>query len=127
MTFTTLHWKAEYETGIEEIDLQHRYFMGLINRMYPELTTSDDPEYRARLFDELAKYASFHFISEENLMIKLGYPDLNRHHMMHRNLIDELSWRAQSKSYDEFFDFLVSWFIDHTVEEDHRIGDFVRR
>jgi hemerythrin len=115
MTFAALHWKDEYETGVEEIDLQHRYFMALINRMYSEFKAAIHDEYRDRLFDELGRYAAFHFLSEENLMIKFGYPDLDRHHAMHRHLIDELSWRAQSKAYDALFEFLVAWFVDHTV------------
>lgn len=126
MTFATLHWKSGYDTEVEEIDLQHRYFMSLINRLHAELATTTDAEYRRKLFDELTKYASFHFVSEENLMIKFGYPDHDLHHALHRHLIDELSWRSQSKSQGELFDFLVRWFIEHTVQEDQRFGDYVK-
>jgi hemerythrin-like metal-binding protein len=97
MSFETLHWKQDYETGVREIDLQHRFFMDLINRMHEELQGSTDADYRAALFEELSNYARFHFVSEENLMFKFGYPDLDHHRMMHRRLIDELSWRAQKK------------------------------
>ena len=127
MSFEELHWKADYETEVREIDLQHRFFMDLINRMHEELQASADQDYRDRLFQELSNYARFHFISEENLMFKFGYPDLDHHRMMHRRLIDELSWRAQEKSYDAIFDFLVRWFVAHTVEEDARIGRFLAR
>ena len=125
MSFETLHWKTDYETGVREIDLQHRFFMDLINRMHEELLGSNDPDYRAALFEELANYARFHFVSEENLMFKFGYPNLAHHQTMHRHLIDELSWRSQEKSYDAIFEFLVRWFIAHTVEEDCRIGEFL--
>ena len=125
MGFETLHWKQDYETGVREIDLQHRFFMDLINRMHEELLASTEPDYRAALFEELANYARFHFVSEENLMFKFGYPDIDHHRMMHRRLIDELSWRAQEKSYDAIFDFLVRWFVAHTIEEDSRIGQFL--
>ncbi len=125
MSFEELYWKADFDTGVREIDLQHRFFLGLINRMHEELQESADPEYRDRLFQELSNYARFHFISEENLMIKFGYPDLERHQNMHRHLIDELSWRAQDKSYDAIFEFLVRWFVAHTVDEDARIGRFL--
>jgi hypothetical protein len=30
MTFTPILWDEKYATGIEEIDLQHRYFLRLI-------------------------------------------------------------------------------------------------
>jgi hemerythrin len=125
MSFETLHWKPDYETGVREIDLQHRFFMDLINRLHEELIGATDSDYRAALFEELSNYARFHFVSEENLMFKFGYPDLDHHRMMHRQLIDELSWRAQEKSYDAILEFLVRWFIAHTVEEDCRIGQFL--
>ena len=125
MSFEELHWKADYETEVREIDLQHRFFMDLINRMHEELQASADQDYRDRLFQELSNYARFHFISEENLMFKFGYPDLERHRQMHRHLIDELSWRAQEKSYEAIFEFLVRWFVAHTVDEDARIGRFL--
>ena len=125
MSFEELHWKADYETEVREIDLQHRFFMDLINRMHEELQASADLDYRDRLFQELSNYARFHFISEENLMFKFGYPDLERHRQMHRHLIDELSWRAQEKSYEAIFEFLVRWFVAHTVDEDARIGRFL--
>ena len=121
-----LHWKTAYETGVDEIDLQHRYFAALINRLSGELEVCDDEAYRRRLLDELAKYAAFHFASEENLMFKFGYPGLEKQRRLHRDLIDQLSWRMQSKSYAGLFEFLVNWFVHHTVEEDHHIGDYVR-
>jgi hemerythrin len=74
MSFETLHWKSDYETGVREIDLQHRFFMDLINRLHEELIGATDSDYRAALFEELSNYARFHFVSEENLMFKFGYP-----------------------------------------------------
>lgn len=125
MSVYTLSWKADYATGIEEIDLQHRYFMSLINRLSSEFDGCEDESYRKKLLNELVKYASFHFVSEENLMIKFAYPDLERHRKLHLELIDKLSWQIQSKSYVALFEFLVDWFIRHTLEEDKRIGEFV--
>ena len=124
MSVYTLNWKEEYATGVEEIDLQHRYFMGLINRLSTELDHCDDESYRKRLLNELVKYASFHFVSEENLMFKFGYPDLDRHRKLHLDLIDKLSWKIQPQSYESLFEFLVDWFIRHTTEEDKHIGEY---
>jgi hemerythrin len=124
MSVYTLNWKEEYATGVEEIDLQHRYFMGLINRLSTELDGCVDESYRKKLLNELVKYASFHFVSEENLMIKFAYPDIERHRKLHLDLIDKLSWQVQSKSYEVLFEFLVDWFIRHTTEEDKHIGEF---
>ena len=127
MKTAELRWQAAYDTGVEEIDLQHRYFLALINRLRGELDACEDEAYRRRLLDELARYAAFHFISEENLMLKHGYPGVEQQRRLHLELIDQLSWRMQSRSHGDLFDFLVGWFVHHTVEEDRRIGDFVGR
>lgn len=126
MTASLLHWQASYDTGVEEIDLQHRYFLALINRLTVELAASNDPRYRQSLLNELAKYAAFHFASEENLMVKFAYPDLKRHRMLHIELIDRLSSRINAMTYEPLLDFLVGWFVQHTTSEDRRIGEFLR-
>jgi hemerythrin len=126
MALSILHWKPDYDTGIEEIDLQHRFFVGLINRLGADLSSCTDTKHRARLLDEIAKYAAFHFVSEENLMIKLAYPEIDAHHKLHRSLINELSWRIQNNSTEEFVNFLTGWFIHHSVVEDRQIGEFMR-
>ena len=126
MVVSELIWSAAYDTGVEEVDLQHRYFLVLINRLRLELASCTDGKYCQRLLNELAKYATFHFVSEENMMIKFGYPDFDRHRMLHLELIDQLSSRMQAKTYEPLFEFLVDWFVQHTTTEDHMIGEFVR-
>ncbi|MDP2169527.1 MAG: hemerythrin domain-containing protein [Rhodocyclaceae bacterium] len=126
MQYTPLHWTSDYETGIEEIDLQHHYFMTLINRIEDEIQQSTDLAYHKRLLDELCKYASFHFISEENIMHKLGYPERQQHYLLHRNLLDKLSWALVQHSEEKFIGFLHDWFLHHTVTEDKKVGVFAR-
>lgn len=129
MTRGRIVWGSAYEIGIEEIDLQHHYFVALINRLRDELG-SDDPEYRARLIQELDAYAKFHFISEENLMYRVGYPGLEAHALQHFALIDALSVKQVQfgqgeTSVDEIIDFLGDWFVGHTRGEDRRIAEFI--
>ncbi len=126
MNFTELHWSADYDTGIEEVDLQHRYFVVLINRLHKELLTSQDELYCSALIEELFKYAMFHFLSEENIMFKIGYPDLEEHRKRHFDLLDKLSLRASQRHNEELLEFLVEWFFHHVQQDDHLIGEFVR-
>jgi hemerythrin len=126
MPFSPLLWDAQYETQVAEIDLQHQYFLHLINRLASELLTSKDDKYRSRLLDELCRYAAFHFVSEENLMLKFNYPDLEAHRKLHLSLLDRLSSHSIKDSVEELLDFLVDWFVQHTIHEDHRIGEFLQ-
>ena len=121
-----LEWKKSFETGVEDVDLQHHYFINLVNRVSTDLCETSDPEYRKRLINELINYASFHFVSEENIAYSKGYlSELEHHHQRHAKLLIELRQRATGMlggdgSPQEFLDFLYGWFTGHTINEDQK-------
>lgn len=125
MNPSELHWKTEYEIGVEEVDLQHHYFFDLIKRLSGDLLTSEDMVYKDRLLNELLYYGKFHFLSEENIMMKYGYPDIKVHKMLHLSLIDELSHQHSSDANVQL-DFLIDWFTTHTMGADREFGQFVK-
>jgi len=127
-----IDWSTKYEMGIEEIDLQHHYFLDLINRLAGELTVAEDPHYRQALFKELGAYAHFHFISEENIVYRAGYAALNEHKGHHDLLVDRLNvhkleFEEGRIRAEEIIDFLLLWFIKHTLGEDKKFADFLKR
>lgn len=126
-----IEWSQKYELGIDAIDFQHRYFAGLINRLSDELDRIEEHVYFASLLSELTAYARFHFISEENLMYRAGYPDLTEHRSCHRELIDRLSARINRLELDHsensgeaVITFLTDWFSHHTLMEDRKFSDW---
>lgn len=122
-----LQWDRGFETGIEEVDAQHRYFLHLLNRLGQELQTAGDENYRSRLVRELFKYAEFHFMSEENLMMRYGFPGLATHRDIHRQLIEDLSAQLFFSSLESLLKVVSDWFALHTVSEDRAFGEFVRQ
>ena len=125
--FVPLQWDRSFETGIEEVDAQHRYFLHLVNRLGQELDTARDENYRSRLIRELFKYAEFHFLSEENLMMRHGFPGLPEHRDIHRQLIEDLSGQLYFSSLESLLRILTDWFLQHSVTEDRAFGEFVRQ
>ena len=133
MPCSRLTWETKFELGVEEIDLQHRYFLGLVNRVSAELDHHYDQPYLLALFNELNAYARFHFISEENMMLKAGYPNLEAHRHHHRELIDQLNareWKLRTRPSDEeasnLVAFLKQWFLSHTTREDKQFAEFLK-
>ncbi len=125
-------WPSMYELGIEEIDVQHNFFLNLINRLENELKNSDDLDYQAALLSELYTYASFHFISEENLMLREGYPDTMEHKNFHIGLLDQLSSRANmvttdssGKALTDFVEFLTDWILHHINSVDRLFAEYM--
>lgn len=126
-----IHWSHEFELGIEDIDIQHHFFVNLINRLIDELARPDVTAYRAALISELNAYARFHFISEENLMARAGYPHLDEHRDHHFQLIEQLSAKQNrlmlndsAEEAEAIIRFLMEWFVNHTTREDRRFVDF---
>ncbi|MFQ3574635.1 MAG: hemerythrin family protein [Thermodesulfovibrionales bacterium] len=73
--------------------------------------------------EELIRYAQFYFISEENMLYKINFVEYKRQKKMHMELIDRLTQRINTPEDStqnpvELINFLVKWFIEHTVEED---------
>ncbi|MCX8070540.1 MAG: bacteriohemerythrin [Thermodesulfovibrionales bacterium] len=124
-----IEWSKNFFTGHKEVDLQHQYFVELINRIIWDILELKDNNYHIMLMEELVMYANFHFKSEENILYKLGYPDLTEHKKLHMELIDTLSskivfFKEGSNKSLELIDFLIKWFINHTTSVD--INSFER-
>jgi hemerythrin len=69
-----LEWDSDFETENETVDLQHRYFVDLINRVGINFRETDDAADKEKLISELRKYADFHFTSEENIATSCNLP-----------------------------------------------------
>lgn len=118
-----LPWDEKYAVGVEDVDLQHHYFLNLINRIQADFTTTTDAGFRQQILLELRKYADFHFLSEEILALGQGRSGLNEHRERHSELLAQLDSRADAiannrQSSEEFFLFLINWFAGHTFYED---------
>ena len=122
-----LEWQSDFETGNEYVDLQHRYFLDLINRIRNKFMDTNDVAYKGKLINELKKYADFHFTSEENIATSHNIPeDISSHHQRHLELLEEFDHHAEDldnglKTIDEFLGFLTDWFIGHTIYEDKKL------
>ncbi len=130
-TILDLNWKDQYNTGISEIDYQHRYFLSLIKRITTVIRDKKDHTYCQRLFMELVYYTKFHFYSEENIMVYFNYPYLKEHQRIHHDLVDLLtneinSMDDDSDGYSHFIEFLLQWFVKHSMEEDKKIASYIK-
>jgi len=125
-----LHWKAQYETGHDRIDFEHRVFLNIIRCIDAEVRGNADRNRILRLLNELRAYARFHFISEENVMLDCCYPGVLGHAELHGRLLETLDscirgFEVEHGSADRLIAFLVDWFVDHTTTEDMKIVCFI--
>ncbi|MEI7607822.1 MAG: hemerythrin family protein [Rhodospirillaceae bacterium] len=122
-----LEWKEKYNTGNARIDLEHKVFIGLVQEFLDDAERGVSHDELIVLAHEILKYANFHFYSEERTMSRIGYPEADRHKQLHKALIFELNSRITSlgsgaSCYIELANFLVKWFLDHTITEDAKLA-----
>lgn len=124
-----LEWSNQFELGHERIDSEHRIFLDLIRNLSTEAGDGAPAPRFLRLLHETVKYGEFHFVSEENIMEDVGYPELDAHRSLHRMLLSQLRDRVHDISLGRetpngLVSFLFDWFALHTTREDRKIRDY---
>jgi len=126
-------WNPSLSVGIEEIDEQHRAIIGLINELAAQ-KGSDDPTVAADALRFLRDYLNEHFDLESELMLDMGYPNLESHRQKHELFINHVIFFEIEKEFgvvteqmiDDLLAFLMDWFFNHIATEDKALGVFVR-
>ncbi|MCU7916909.1 MAG: hemerythrin family protein [Candidatus Thiodiazotropha sp. (ex Epidulcina cf. delphinae)] len=125
-----IDWDKKFELGHERIDFEHRVFLNLIRTISDEEESGSDKERILRLLAELRKYAEFHFLSEENEMLKVNYPDYEEHRKEHVRLLANYSdrvaeFRMDAIPLENIVEYIFSWFALHTTQVDKRLAEYI--
>jgi len=127
-----MEWLSKFEVGNEKIDLEHRVFFDLVKGIAEANENGDSRDRIRRLVAETMKYAEFHFLSEENMMIDVNYPEFEEHHEHHNALMRKLQlytvkFESGDDNISELINFLVEWFSEHTTNEDLMLSRYIRQ
>lgn len=122
-----LVWVPELDTGIAEIDRQHRRIVDYINRLY-ELRSSPDREGLGDVIGEMIDYTVSHFVFEESLIESAGYmfagPHKKVHELFTRRVIEmQTRFDAGEDVAAELHGMLSRWLFNHIRNEDHGYVD----
>jgi hemerythrin len=117
-----LVWVPELDTGIAEIDRQHRRIVDYINKLY-ELRTSPDREALGEVIGEMIDYTVSHFVFEESLIESAGYmfagPHKKVHELFTRRVIEmQTRFDAGEDVAAELHGMLSRWLFNHIRNED---------
>lgn len=122
-----LAWVPELDTGIDEIDRQHRRIVDYINTLY-ELRESPDREALGDVIGEMVDYTLSHFVFEETLIENAGYMFAGPHKKVHElftRRVSEMQTRfdAGEDVAAELHGMLSRWLFNHIRNEDHGYVD----
>jgi len=125
-----IQWDKRFEVGHLRIDHEHQVFLDLIRNVSQAAEAGEPKEWCMRLLNEVRKYADFHFFSEENIMLRVGFPDYPEHHAKHVELQAILDDRIHAYSQNQLdleavVVFMFDWFALHTTKMDKKIGKYI--
>ncbi len=124
-------WNDSFNTGISDIDEQHKVLVDLLNKIAGQLGNKASVALLDKTFDELVDYASFHLKAEELIWEKYFPTDscLKGHKASHANFLTsvlELKAEEAYKSVEEVLEDIVSflshWLAFHILDSDMRMS-----
>lgn len=125
-----IQWDKRFEIGHPRIDQEHQVFLELIRKVSQASEDENSKAWCIRLLNEMKKYADFYFFSEENIMLKAGYPDYAAHQKKHVELLKLLDERIDAYTNDVInleavVVFMFDWFAMHTTKMDKKLGKYL--
>ncbi|MFW5837656.1 MAG: bacteriohemerythrin [Desulfovibrionaceae bacterium] len=128
-----VQWDGSQALGVDIIDKQHKHLYEVINSLHNKLHAPHaDKSSLVTTVDSMRQYVRFHFTTEEELLKRYGWPNLEEHKQLHREFAlkaDELLIKAETdlnRALREALVFLVGWLVNHIEGQDQMYGPFLR-
>jgi len=124
-------WTEKYSTGNALVDAYHHIFFQMVEEFSATLTDENAPPMQERIAF-LVDYTFMHFDSEESMMEKAGYPDLEAHCETHQRFKEkvkaiqlEYQTHPETMKAEEVLSLVQDWFAHHILGEDMRYKPWV--
>lgn len=119
-----IEWKSIWETGITEIDDQHKHLVEIINHLLTAMEEHKESEEFAKIMADLIEYTQTHFKSEEEYFEKHNYCGINEHKAQHKVLVKQIIHilndvkHGKTNVPQELLGILKNWLIKHVQNYD---------
>ena len=123
---TLVEWRKEFETGIPDVDHEHREIVDLINEL-PDILEADPSGMALQVLGDIHARIGAHFALEERLMRERRYDEFREHKLDHDRLLDELRDLMDDYESGEWVDMTAfaarvgEWFSLHFRTHDARL------
>ena len=128
-----MDWSPSFSLGVKSMDDEHKQLISIMNRLHDENARNLPQAELLKIIDELVAFTLKHFADEEKYMADIQFPELDRHKLIHQDLLSKLktniqAYRATSGPVPEsLFDFLRIWLSAHIQGVDMKYGEFSRK
>jgi hemerythrin len=126
-----IDWTPEMSMGMEDIDEQHKHFVGIINKTKEASDAGAARGAQKEVLGDLVEYARYHFETEEGYFETFSYPHTAEHKIEHAKLLANVL--AFSDRFDkgedvaqELLAFLKDWLADHLMRHDKKYSKYFK-
>jgi hemerythrin len=123
-----IEWRKEFNTGIADVDHEHRELVELINRLHEQIAAGAEPLRVSEFLGEVFARIAAHFALEESIMRKHSYDEYRAHKAEHEQLLDEIRDIMDAQQVGAAFAYeaklssaVRNWFVNHFKSKDARL------
>lgn len=123
-----IEWNANYETGITQMDLQHKRLVDIINRLHDAMREGKGNAVITQVLKELVNYTMTHFTAEEKLMEQCKYAGLGVQKQQHEQFVKQIKQYQEQAEKGALSltltvsNFLKNWLLNHIQNLDKQYG-----
>ena len=135
-----IEWQPAMSVGNEAIDEQHKRLLKQINTLIEDTNGLNDLPVLRSVLSFLKEYIDEHFACEENYMQEMGFPELEKHKLVHSKFV-EFTKKFTAEFYDRYGTkefgakdaselaarakkFLGEWLVNHILTDDQEYHKF---
>ena len=119
-----IEWNDNFSVNVEEIDIQHREMLRIINRLLETISDEKSNEIVDDTLNKLTDYTMTHFKTEEYYFDKFNYSKSSVHKEEHRGFAKQILEfkkkfeEGRESLHLEVTNFLMNWLLNHLLISD---------
>ena len=126
-------WDNKYSVDIFLMDGHHKKLFSILNKIYELMAQGADDEGIIKIIAELLDYTHYHFREEEEMMEKIGYPDIVNHKREHERFVAKVTeFHTSAKNGMAIFVAVkvanvgVDWLKQHILTVDAKYDKYIK-
>jgi len=130
---SNFRWMSDYKVFNELIDKEHKKLFDIALKAL-DYNNTDIKSHIKITIKELYDYMKVHFEHEELYMEEIGYPEIENHKKLHKNIIEQMNSFMKTIATLKIVDFekklieyMDIWLVNHILYEDRKIINFKKR
>lgn len=127
-----IEWDEKYSVDVPEIDDYQKLLFEKFNSLIEMKNTKADAKTVTNMISEINDYSKLFFATEEKILRRLKYPDLETHSKAHRQFVKNAISLRREIAEDinnltmEVIVELRDWLLDHIETSDSLYVPFIR-